>query len=90
MQHRTPVIYPASSGAAEVLESGFKVDPADIPGMAEIVIRLLSDLAEWERVVRAQAAEIDAYPRRPDDDRLIAIWRQAVSEHASGAATPGS
>jgi hypothetical protein len=53
-----------------VLESGLKVDTSDIAGMAEIVIRLLSDLAEWERVVRAQAAEIDAYPRRPDDDRL--------------------
>jgi glycosyltransferase involved in cell wall biosynthesis len=80
MQHRTPVIYPAQSGAAEVLESGVKVDPADIEVMAAKAVQLLSDLGEWETVVRAQAVEIDAYPRRPDDDRLIAVWRQAVAE----------
>jgi glycosyltransferase involved in cell wall biosynthesis len=80
MQHRAPVIYPEQSGAAEVLASGVKVDPADIEAMAGKVTQLLSDLGEWETIVRAQATEIDAYPRRPDDDRLIAVWRQTAAE----------
>ncbi|CAN7518441.1 glycosyltransferase family 4 protein [Phenylobacterium sp. LjRoot225] len=76
MQHRTPVIYPAASGAAEALENGVKVDPADIAAMAREVTRLLGSLSDWEAVVRSQATEIDAYPTRPDDDLLIALWRR--------------
>ena len=79
MQHRVPVLYPATSGAAEVLESGVKVDPADTAAMAERIEGLLSDLGEWEAVVRAQATEIDAYPRRDDDERLIEVWRKAIA-----------
>ncbi len=79
MQHRAPVLYPAKSGAAEVLESGVKVDPSDIGAMAGEVGRLLGDLRQWEEIVRAQATEIDAYPRRPDDELLIAVWRRAAS-----------
>ena len=79
MQHRAPVLYPAKSGAAEVLESGVKVDPSDIEAMAGHVLRLLGDLRQWEETVRAQATEIDAYPRRPDDELLIAVWRRAAS-----------
>ena len=78
MQHRAPVIYPRDSGAAEVLESGVKVDPADIEAMAQIVTRLANDQTFWETTVRGQAAEIAAYPHRDYEDALVALWSRAA------------
>lgn len=78
MQHRAPVLYPAASGAAEVLQSGVKVDPSDIEAMAGHVVRLLNDLGQWESTVGAQATEIDAYPSRTDDEQILAVWRRAA------------
>lgn len=83
MQHRVPVIYPAESGAAEVLESGVKADTADTAAMASEVRRLLSDLGEWERSVAEAAEEIERYPERRYEDRLVALWTEAM------AAVPG-
>jgi glycosyltransferase involved in cell wall biosynthesis len=82
MQHRVPVIYPAASGAAEVLTSGVKIDPSDIDAIGEQVSRLLGELTEWETLVRDQAREIDAYPARDYDDRLVAASRSAAGERA--------
>jgi glycosyltransferase involved in cell wall biosynthesis len=90
MQHRVPVIYPKDSGAAEVLESGIKVDSGDVPAIAALVSRLLGDLTRWELTVRQQAAEIDTYSARGFDDRIIEVWqaaRQADSSAATRAAT---
>ena len=78
MQHRVPVIYPTRSGAAEVLESGVKLDPDDLEEIASAIKRLLDNLEEWESTVRAQAREIEGYPRRDYPDRLMAVWNGAA------------
>ena len=82
MQHRVPVIYPAGSGAAEVLTTGIRIDPADIQAMAAGVEHLLGSLEHWEAVVRAEAREIDAYRDRNWEDRIMAIWRAAAAPTA--------
>jgi glycosyltransferase involved in cell wall biosynthesis/uncharacterized protein YjbI with pentapeptide repeats len=78
MQHRVPVIYPKQAGAAEVLESGIKVEANDVEAMSTAVGHLLQSLDAWEAAVRGQAREIEAYPRRDDPDRLMAVWARAV------------
>jgi glycosyltransferase involved in cell wall biosynthesis len=83
MLHRTPILYPADSGAAEVLQSGFKVDPADIDGMTRLVARLLADGGLWETTVRAQAAEIDDYLGRPYEQPLVDLWSRAAPAAAA-------
>ncbi|HTR16725.1 MAG TPA: glycosyltransferase [Acetobacteraceae bacterium] len=79
MQHRVPVIYPEESGAAEVLQSGVKVASGDTAAMASAVMRLLGDLGTWEEAVAVAAHEIEGYPERGYEDRLIAVWSEAVS-----------
>lgn len=88
MQHRVPVIYPEQSGAAEVLKGGVKVDPADIDAMTAALRTLLGDLTVWEQMVRAEAGEIDAYPRRDYDDQLIGVWRTALEQSRAGRPPP--
>lgn len=86
MQHRVPVIYPERSGAAEVLRSGIKTDPQNSEEVARRIVGLLDDLGAWEATVRAQADEIDAYPDRNYEDRIIALWREV--DAARGPAEP--
>jgi hypothetical protein len=87
MQHRVPVIYPAESGAAEVLQSGVKITGGDTTAMAAAVMRLLGDLGAWEEAVVAGAREIERYPGRGYEDRLIAVWTEATAVHRRQSAT---
>jgi glycosyltransferase involved in cell wall biosynthesis len=84
MQYRVPVIYPIDSGAAEVLENGIKVRVDNTTAMADHVVRLLGSLQTWEGTVRAQAREIEGYPARAYEDRLMAVWKQTGAQAASG------
>jgi glycosyltransferase involved in cell wall biosynthesis/uncharacterized protein YjbI with pentapeptide repeats len=83
MQHRVPVIYPSNSGAAEVLQSGIKVPAEDVAAMVSQTVALLESLDTWEDVVRLEADEIDSYPKRDYEDRVIEVWKSAC-----GAAAP--
>jgi glycosyltransferase involved in cell wall biosynthesis len=86
MQHRVPVIYPAESGAAEVLQSGIQVPGASMQNtMANHVSKLISDLESWESTVREEAKEIDAYPTRGYEDLAIKVWSEAVARHPKEA-----
>lgn len=75
MQHRVPVLYPADSGAAEVLKTGVQVAAGDPPAMAAQVLRLLDSLGSWEETVRAEAQEIEAYSGKRYEDRVIEAWK---------------
>jgi glycosyltransferase involved in cell wall biosynthesis len=86
MQHRVPVLYPAQSGAAEVLESGVRIDPAAAQPAAERLAGLLRDITLWEATVRAQVEEIEAYPGRRYEDRVIAAWTAAAESGRRSAA----
>ncbi|SIO30474.1 Glycosyltransferase involved in cell wall bisynthesis [Rhodovulum sp. ES.010] len=79
MLHRVPVIYPETSGAAEVLKAGVALDTADIAAMAAAVTDLLGDLGRWERSVTEAATEIESYARRRYEDWLIAVWSDALA-----------
>jgi len=76
MQHQVPAIYADISGAAEVLESGIKVNANDTDAIAARELQLLADFETWENVATAEAQEIEAYAKRPYEDRLIAVWQQ--------------
>ena len=78
MQHRVPVIYPAESGAAEVLQNGIKIVSGNTAGMAGAVTRLLGDIRAWEEAVATAAGEIEHYPQRGYEDRLTAVWSEAA------------
>jgi glycosyltransferase involved in cell wall biosynthesis len=80
MEHRVPVIYPADSGAAEVLQSGVKVKADDTGLVAKEIIRLLSELGNWELMVRTQADEISTYPERGYEELLIGTWRESSAQ----------
>lgn len=86
LQHRVPVIYPAESGAAEVLHNGVKIAGSDVAAMAAAVTRLLGDIGAWEEAVRAGAHEIERYPELGHEDRLTAVWTEAKA--AQGAKSP--
>jgi hypothetical protein len=85
MQHRLPVIYPAESGAAEVLQAGVKIEKGDTDAMAAAVMRLLGDLGAWTMEVETAAREIERYPDRRYEERLIEVWTQALSTRRAAA-----
>jgi glycosyltransferase involved in cell wall biosynthesis len=74
MQHRVPVLYADSAGAAEVLESGIRIDPMDAVQTAKQVYNLLGDLGRWEDVVQRQTLEVAQYTLRDYPDRVMAVW----------------
>ncbi len=80
MQYRVPVIYPNDSGAADVLQSGIKVRTDDIGTMSERVLQVLNSLEVWETAVRAEAREIEEYPDRKYEDRIISVWKQTAAQ----------
>ena len=87
MQHRVPIVYPATSGAAEVLDSGLKVPQEDIVGaMSAHVVGLIGSLETWENTVVAEAAEIDRYPGRGYEDRVMRVWSEALTSYKAAAA----
>ena len=77
--HKVPVIYPAELGAAEVLQSGIKIANGDTAAMADAVMRLLGDLGAWEEAILAGSREIENYPARNYEDRLIGVWTEAIA-----------
>jgi glycosyltransferase involved in cell wall biosynthesis/uncharacterized protein YjbI with pentapeptide repeats len=83
MQHRVPVLYPAESGAAEVLKSGIRINPADTTACVERLIGLLDNWPLWEQTVEAQAREIAAYPARDTEKDLLALWARVAPATAS-------
>jgi WD40 repeat protein/glycosyltransferase involved in cell wall biosynthesis len=79
MNHRVPVVYPAESGAAEILRSGLQVRPDDLSGMADHVVRLLRSHTDWDSVVHSQCSEIEGYVGRAYESRLITLWEEAIA-----------
>ena len=79
MQSGVPVLYPRDSGAADVLASGIKITPAAIEDVAQELIKLLTDAEVWEDIVRAQLAEIAAYPKRDHAGAVAAAWQIAMA-----------
>lgn len=77
MQHRVPVIYPPTAGAAEVLESGIKLPIGQLGAISSQVRLLTRDLDAWESTVLAQADEIDHYPARDFERDIFEAWKAA-------------
>lgn len=82
MQHRVPVLYPETAGAAEVLESGIRIDPADTGGVVSRLVGLLDSWPLWEHTVEAQTREIAAYPERDWEARLMRAWAEVAAARA--------
>jgi len=80
MQHRVPVLYPASSGAAEVLKSGVPIDPEDAVDAANRLVALLDDWELWEKTVKQQAEEVAEYSKRGEEGGLNQIWAGLVTQ----------
>lgn len=80
MQHRVPVFYPRSSGAAETLTTGVQIDPDNAEETAAVIHECLSDWNRWEDLVEAQTKEFDAYINAGHEDRLIELWDSMTTE----------
>ena len=76
MERGVPVLYPQHAGAAEVLQTGIKIDPQDVKGSANEVYRLLSDRSYWEKVVREQEKEIREYYSRNYEQKLMQLFSE--------------
>jgi glycosyltransferase involved in cell wall biosynthesis len=85
MQHRVPVLYPNTAGAAEVLKSGITVRTGDIDDMAARLEQVLNDWRTWEETVESQSREIAEYPDRGYERQLIDLW---LALRAAPAPTP--
>ncbi len=83
MQRRVPVLYPRTSGAAEVLQSGLKIDPENCSATAEALVHLLTDRARWEEVAAAQAAEIRGYAERGYEELVRALYQNLTAKAAT-------
>jgi len=75
MQQGVPVFYPDSSGVAEVLGSGIKIDPADTQTAANLVLDILSQWSRWADAVKKQSAEIEGYGARAYELKLLDVWK---------------
>jgi glycosyltransferase involved in cell wall biosynthesis len=82
MLHQVPVFYPQVSGAAEVLQSGIQINPADSAGTADALYHLLMDREKWENTVREQLAEIESYPLRHYERKVIQVWNALAATEA--------
>lgn len=87
MQHRTPVLYAAGCGAAEVIESGISIDPENAKESAEHLLSVLDDWPRWEQVVEKQMSEIAGYPERGYEQRLMTVWETTVQTRTAQAET---
>ena len=88
MQHRTPVLYAADCGAAEVIESGIPIDPENAEEAAEHLLSVLDDWPRWEQIVDKQISEVAGYPERGYEQRLMTVWEATVRSHAARDDTP--
>ena len=76
MLYGVPVFYPDSAGVAEVIRSGFKIDPAGTSVVAHQVLDVLSHWTRWADTVKQQSAEIEDYASRAYELKLIEVWKQ--------------
>jgi glycosyltransferase involved in cell wall biosynthesis len=74
MQCGVPVLYTNKAGVAEVVGSGLPIEAGDIGATADRVIELLGDREFWEGVVEGQRREINLYPERGYENRLLELY----------------
>lgn len=74
MQHHVPVFYPSTSGAAEVMTSGIKINPEDTETVALKLRNILENWELWEAIVEEQMDDINAYATKPHELILIGLW----------------
>jgi glycosyltransferase involved in cell wall biosynthesis len=79
MQAGVPVLYPRTSGAADALKSGIRIDPEATAAVADALTELLTRPELWEDVVRAQLAEIAAYAERNHALPIEAAWASVAA-----------
>jgi glycosyltransferase involved in cell wall biosynthesis len=84
MRQGVPVIYTASSGAAEVLRSGIRAAKPET--FATEALKLLNDKDYWEQTVEAQLAEVSAYHDRHYESLLTNLWAAVTQCHGSSHA----
>jgi glycosyltransferase involved in cell wall biosynthesis len=82
MQRRVPVFYPRYAGAAEVLQSGIKIDPTDTLAVATALADMLNNRDRWEEVVMQQSREIAAYLER-GYERVVQTMYQRLTQASS-------
>ncbi len=74
MSYGVPVVYPADSGAAEVMNSGVKVEVKDVKAVAKQIKLLLSDRSCWDNVVSSQNRDLARYCKLNHAHALFDIW----------------
>ena len=86
MLHGVPVVYPLSSGIAEVVEGGILVDPEDSVAVADVLGELLGDRVHWERLAEGQSVAIQAFRETRPELSLLALWSELAEVPAATVA----
>lgn len=76
MLRRVPVLYPRTSGIAEVIPPSIPIEPNDPVDAAAKLRELLSNLGGWERVVIEQARAIRRYRDGRPERRVQEVWSE--------------
>ena len=84
MQHHVPVFYPSTSGAAEVMTSGIKINPEDTESVALKLHNILENWELWESIVEEQMDDINAYAAKPHELILIDLWDRMHVDQREG------
>jgi glycosyltransferase involved in cell wall biosynthesis len=74
MSHGVPVIYPKTSGVAEVRSSGVQFE--SIQQATQETHRLLTDQLYWDKTVEAELLELSKYFSRGYEVQLQEIWNR--------------
>lgn len=78
MQHHVPVLYPRSSGAAEVLDAGIKINPRNIASVVKVLHRLLTNWQFWEEIVNKQAEIVEAFYAQEYESAILHLWESMI------------
>ena len=56
------------------MRSGVQIDPANTKDVAAKLIELLTDQERWESIVQEQLREIEGYPDRHYEKKVLEVW----------------
>jgi glycosyltransferase involved in cell wall biosynthesis len=85
MRDGVPVLYPAAAGVSEVVQSGVRIDPANLKQMEEKLTGLLTDRALWEERAGRERKELSEYLERHYEDRILELWKDLMGKHRGRA-----
>ncbi len=80
MQEGVPVMFSKTAGVGEVIKSGIAINQENAKEIAQQVVKILNDKVSWQKVVEAQANEIDNYNKRKYESIILDVWKALIAK----------